>query len=159
MGEQPKVVGPPQRVIVRGASWRRDGDRRQRAARIARVLRPMAHMLGAVVSTELAVPLRGGWYRPDVGVLSDGDGLRDGVLPGPPPLVVCLGGPIPARAWLHAGADVVWALIDDTAWQLTYRRLRVVGADEWLRHPWEPSLRMLARELTGGTARRTRMTA
>lgn len=148
-----------QRVIVRGASWRRDGERRQRAARIARVLRPMAHMLGAVASTELVVPLRGGWYRPDVGVLSDAGGLRDGMLTGPPPLVVWLGGPISARTWLHAGADVVWALLDDTAWQLTYRRQRAVAADEHLRHPWEPSLRMLASELTGAPVRRTRMTA
>lgn len=149
MGERP--------IMVHGASWRRHGGRRQRAARIARMLRPVAHLLGGLVSAELTVPVGDRWVRPDVGVLLAGDHPLDGVLEQAPSLVVSLGAPVPPGAWLDAGADVVWALSDGTVWQMTHRRRRVVAANGWLTHPWELALRLPATELTGPKASRSRL--
>lgn len=135
--------------VVYGTSWRRHGDRRQRAARIARMLRPVAHVIGGLVSTELTVPYRGRWFRPDVGVLLNADHPIDGVLAHAPSLVVRLGDPLSAEAWLQAGADAVWAVEGGTVWELSRSRRRVLTSDEWLTHPGELALRLPARELVG----------
>lgn len=136
--------------VVYGTSWRRHGHRRQQAARIARMLRPVAHVLGGLVSTELVVPVGDRWHRPDVGVLLDDDQPLDGVLPCAPSLVVRLGGPLPGEAWLRAGARVVWAVEGGTVWQLTRRHRKVMSNGEWLSHPGELALRLPARELAHG---------
>lgn len=136
----------PQHVIY-GTSWRRHGDRRQRAARIARMLRPVAHVLGGLVSAELAVPVGDQWYRPDVGVVLSDEQPLDGVLSRAPSLVVRLGGPLSGEAWLRAAADVVWAVEGGTVWQLTRRRRKALSADEWLVHPDELALRLPVIEL------------
>lgn len=144
--------------VVYGASWRRQGDRRQRAARIARMLRPVTHVLGGIVSTELTVPYRGQWFRPDVGVLLRAhDVPLDGVLTGAPSLVVRLGDPLSADVWLRAGADVVWAVEGGTVWLVTGRRRRALAPDAWLTHPGELALRLPARELVGEPTRRARV--
>lgn len=135
--------------VVYGTSWRRHGERRQRAARIARMLRPVAHVIGGLVSTELTVPYRGRWFRPDVGVLLTAEHPVDGVLARAPSLVVRLGDPLPADAWLRAGADAVWALEGGTVWELSPTHRRVLTPDEWLTHPGELALRLPARELVG----------
>jgi hypothetical protein len=145
MGGKPRVVY--------GTSWRRHGDRRLRAARIARMLRPAVHVAGGLVSTELAVPYRGTWFRPDVGVLLVSDHPVDGVLDHAPSLVVRLGEPLSAEAWLEAGADAVWAVEAETVWELSHQHRRVVAADEWLTHPDELALRLPAYELTGESER------
>jgi hypothetical protein len=138
---------------VYGTSWRRHGARRQRAARVARLLRPAAHVLGGLVSNELTVPFRGCWYRPDVGVVFGPDVPLDGVLARGPSLVVRLGGPLSAREWLDTGARTVWTVDDGGAVsQLTGIRLRHLAAHEWLEHPDEPALRLPAAELTGRAA-------
>jgi hypothetical protein len=142
--------------VVYGASWRRHGERRLRAARIARVLWPAVRTLGGLVSTELTVPFRGRWFRPDVGVLLTGDHPTDGVLTRAPSLVVRLGDPLSAAAWLHAGADVVWAVEGGTIWELTARQRRVLTPDEWLTHPREVALRLPARELCGSRSHEPR---
>jgi hypothetical protein len=139
-----------QQRVVYGTSWRRHGHRRQCAARIARMLRPVAHVLGGVVSTELTVPVDGRWYRPDVGVLLDRDQPLDGVLRSAPSLVVRLGDPLSGETWLRAGADVVWAVEGGTVWELTHARRRARSAGEWLTHPDELALRLSARELAHG---------
>jgi hypothetical protein len=142
---------------VYGASWRRHGERRLRAARIARVLRPSVHAVGGVVSTELTVPYRGRWFRPDVGVLLTAEPPLDGVLERAPSLVVRLGDPLSAAAWLQAGADVVWAVEGGTVWELSSRHRRVLTPDDWLTHPGELALRLPARELVGEPTPRTRV--
>jgi hypothetical protein len=142
--------------VVYGASWRRHGERRLRAARIARMLRPVVHTIGGLVSTELTVPYRGRWFRPDVGVLLSGKHPIDGVLRRAPSLVVRLGDPLSAAAWLHAGADVVWAVEGGTLWELTSERRRVLTPDEWLTHPGEVALRFPARELCGSRSHEAR---
>lgn len=135
---------------VYGTSWRRHGERRQRAARIARMLRQAAHARGGLVSTELIVPYRGRWYRPDVGVVIDPDPPHDGVLSGAPALVVCLGGPLRGADWLQAGADAVWLGERDVVEQLTRRDARRMWRGQWLVHPDEPALRLAADELAAG---------
>ena len=148
----------PHRVY--GPSWRTHGQRRQRAARIARLLRPVAHLLGGVVSTELTVPVGERWYRPDVGVVLDDRHPLDGVLDAAPSLVVRLGGPLSGEAWLDAGADVVWAVEAGAVWQLTTATRRVLPPAAWLTHPDELALRMAVRELVDERAvPRTRATA
>jgi hypothetical protein len=142
--------------VVYGASWRRHGERRLRAARIARMLWPAVRTVGGVVSTELTVPFRGRWFRPDVGALLSGDHPTDGVLTRAPSLVVRLGDPLSAEAWLQAGAGAVWAVEADTIWELTPRRRRVLTPDEWLTHPGEVTLRLPARELRGSRSHETR---
>lgn len=132
---------------IYGTSWRRHGARRQQAARIARLLRPVAHVLGGLVSTELTVPYRGRWYRPDVGVLLGDDLPPDGVLTRAPALVVRLGDPLSGTAWLEAGAGAVWAREDDGIHELARRSRRLVADEEWLQHPDEPALRLPASEL------------
>lgn len=132
---------------VLGPTWRRHGARRTRAARIARLLRPVTHLMGGVVSTELAVAHRGGWYRPDVGVLLHTDVPIDGVLRRAPMLVVRLGGPLTAQAWARAGARAVWAWQDDDVVELLRGRTRVLDRGAWLAHPDEPALRLAADEL------------
>jgi hypothetical protein len=149
--------GAPQ--VVYGTSWRRHGDRRLRAARIARMLRPAAHLAGGLVSTELAVPYRDAWFRPDVGVLLAPDHPVDGVLNQAPTLVVRLGEPLSAEAWLQAGAGVVWAVEAGTVWELSRKKRRVLGPDDWLTHPDEVALRLAARELAGEPTPRTRLGA
>lgn len=113
------------------------------------MLRPVAHVVGGMVSTELTVPYRGRWFRPDVGVLLTADHPLDGVLVRAPSLVVRLGDPLSADAWLKAGADVVWAVEGGTVWELSLARRRVLTPDEWLTHPGELALRLPARELVG----------
>jgi hypothetical protein len=135
--------------VVYGASWRRHGERRQRAARIARMLRPVAHVIGGLVSTELAVPYCGRWFRPDVGVLLTAEYPTDGVLARAPSLVVRLGEPLSADAWLQAGAHAVWAVEGGTVWELSPARRRVLTPDQWLIHPDELALRLPAQELVG----------
>jgi hypothetical protein len=143
--------------LVYGTSWRRHGERRQRAARIARLLRPAAHVLGGLVSTELAVPYRQQWYRPDVGVVLGSQVPLDGVLPRAPSLVVTLGGPLPPDAWLEAGARVVWARTDDGVYQLSRSERRLLHPDQWLEHPEELALRLPADHLAGEPSGRTRL--
>lgn len=143
--------------VVYGTTWRRHSGRRQRAARIARMLRPVAHVLGGLVSTELTAPVGDRWFRPDVGVLLTGDPPLDGVLHRAPPLVVHLGGLLPAEAWLHAGADAVWAIEGGAVRQLTPAGRRTLASDQWLTYPDEPALRLPAGELTGAPVARTRM--
>jgi len=143
--------------LVYGTSWRRHGDRRQRAARIARLLRPAAHVLGGTVSTELTVPYRQQWYRPDVGVVLGPELPLDGVLTRAPSLIVTLGGPLPAEAWLEAGARVVWAVTDDGVCQLSRTQRRVLRPDQWLEHPGELALRLPAEHLAGEPVGRTRL--
>jgi hypothetical protein len=145
--------------VVYGASWRRNGDRRQHAARIARMLRPPIHAIGGVVSTELTVPYRGQWFRPDVGVLLTPDHPSDGVLASAPSLVIRLGNPLSGDAWLQAGADAVWAIEGGTVWELTTSHRRMLAADEWLRHPDEVVLRLPAYELAGEPIPRARVDA
>ena len=145
--------------VVYGASWRRQGDRRQCAARIARMLRPVVHAVGGVVSTEFTVPYRGEWFRPDVGVLLTPDHPIDGVLASSPSLVIRLGNPLSADAWLQAGADVVWALEGGTVWELSARHRRMLTPEEWLRHPTEVALRLPAHELAGEPTPRARVGA
>ncbi|HSK96214.1 MAG TPA: hypothetical protein VK891_06315 [Euzebyales bacterium] len=144
---------------VYGASWRRHGDRRLRAARIARMLRPVVHVIGGLVSTELTVPYRGRWYRPDVGVVLTADAPLDGVLERAPALVVRLGEPLSAAAWLQAGADTVWAVEGGTVWELSPGRRRVLTPDQWLTHPREVALRLPAREMVGEPTARARVEA
>lgn len=133
---------------VYGTSWRRHGPRRSQAARIARLLRPVAHLMGGLVSTELVIPYRKRWYRPDVGAVIGVEPTCDGVLPRAPMLVVRLGGPLPAEAWLDAGAGAVWAWDDDRdVVELVRGRRRVVVRGTWLAHPDEPALRLAADEL------------
>jgi hypothetical protein len=141
---------------VYGASWRRHGERRLRAARIARLLRPVVHLLGGLVSTEFTVPYRGRWFRPDVGVLLTTDHPLDGVLERAPSLVVRLGDPLSAMAWLQAGADAVWAVEGGTVWELSSGRRRVLTPDDWLTHPGEVALRLPALELRGSRSHETR---
>ena len=145
--------------VVYGASWRRHGERRLRAARIARLLRPAAHTAGGLVSTELTVPFRGRWFRPDVGVLLSLEHPVDGVLTRAPTLVVRLGDPLSADAWLQAGADVVWAVEGGSIWEVSATRRRLVAAEEWLGCPGEPALRLRACELVGEPTPRARVTA
>jgi hypothetical protein len=144
------VQGPHPGEPVYGTSWRRHSERRQRAARIARMLRPAAHALGGLVSTELIVPYAGRWYRPDVGVVLDADPPIDGVLGVAPALVVCLGGPLRGADWLRAGAGAVWDCDDDVVALLTRRGVRRMSRGQWLTHPDEPALRLAADELTAG---------
>lgn len=132
---------------VVGTSWRRHGARRQRAARIARLLRPTAQLLGGVVSTELAVPHEGRWYRPDVGVHPADQVPPSGVLTRAPVLVVRLGGPLTARDWMAAGAGVVWTVDAGVVSQMTRRGVRRPRRDGWLRHPDEPALRLAVAEM------------
>jgi hypothetical protein len=145
---------------VYGTSWRRHGARRSRAARIARLLRPVAHLMGGFASTELIVPHRRRWYRPDVGVVIGGEPVADGVLARAPMLVVRLGGPLPAEAWLAAGARVVWARDDEGA-VVDVRRdgRRHVAHGEWLAHPDEPALRLAADELRAPAGADARISA
>lgn len=144
---------------VFGTSWRRHGERRLRAARIARLLRPVTHVLGGLVSTELAVPYQRRWYRPDVGVLLGGEMPHDGVLPRAPLLVVCLGGPLSGVTWLQAGAGAVWAAGDGAVHELTRRSSRRLERGQWLAHPDEPALRLPAEELVLGPPADTRISA
>lgn len=154
---QAAVIG---RTPVYGTSWQRHGARRQRAARVARLLRPAAHVLGGLVSTELVVPTCGAWYRPDVGVVLGRHAPLDGVLGRGPSLVVRLGGPLSAEAWLATGASTVWTVDDDgDAWQLTARGLRRLEPRQWLEHPDEPALRLPAEEVTGPVRPRGRAAA
>ena len=98
------------------------------------------------------------WFRPDVGVLLARDGMPlDGVLQRAPSLVVRLGPPLAADAWLRAGADVVWAYEGDAVWEVTRRRRRMLTPDVWLTHPSELALRMPARELLPQPVRRARV--
>lgn len=144
------MQGPRPGEPVYGTSWRRHGGRRQRAARIARMLRPTAHALGGLVSTELIVPYDGRWYRPDVGVVVGVDPSHDGVLERAPALVVCLGGPLWGADWLRAGAGAVWARAGDGVEQLTRHGVRRMSRGQWLTHPDEPALRLPADELSAG---------
>lgn len=144
---------------VYGTSWRRHSERRLRAARIARLLRPVTHVMGGLVSTELAVPVRGHWHRPDVGVLLGGDIPLDGVLHRAPMLVVRLGEPVPAAAWVAAGAAAVWAWEAGEVVEVTRRHRRRLEAGQWLEHPNEPALRMPASEVGAVAARGTRIGA
>lgn len=132
---------------VVATSWRRHGPRRQRAARIARLLRPTAHLLGALVSTELTVPHDGRWYRPDVGVQPADKVPPSGVLACAPVLVVRLGGPLTARDWMAAGASVVWTVDDGIVMQVTRAGVRRPRRGGWLRHPTEPALRLAVAEM------------
>lgn len=133
---------------IHGPSWRRHGHRRRRAVRIAWELRPVAHVLGGLVSTELAVRYRGLWYRPDVGVLLGDAVPLDGVLLRAPMLVVSLGGPLSGAAWQAAGAAVVWVRGSDGAiCELSRGHRRTLARGEWLTHPHEPALRLPAVEL------------
>ena len=141
---------PHQGKPIHGPSWRRHGARRQRAARIARALRPVAHALGGLVSTELSVPFNGRWYRPDVGVMLDDPQPSDGVLDRAPALVVSLGGPLRGQEWLHAGAGAVWACDDDVVTELSRQGLRRLGPGQWLTHPAHPALRLAADDLAAG---------
>jgi hypothetical protein len=119
----------------------------------------VAHVLGGLVSTELAVRYRGRWYRPDVGVVLD-DPPVDGVLCRAPTLVVCLGGPLTGRDWVRAGADVVWSCDDEvTVVQLTRRGSTPLAWGQWLAHPAVPALRIAARELAAGPAADARIGA
>ncbi len=154
MVQQPLPMDP-----IRGASWRFHGERRLRAERIARLLRPVTHVLGGLVSTELAVPYQGRWYRPDVGVLLGDETPHDGVLSRAPLLVVRLGGPLPAPAWLSAGAGAVWAAGDGAVHELTCRGGRTLQRDQWLAHPDEPALRLPAVELLEPPAADARISA
>lgn len=147
------VRGPHPGEPVYGTSWRRHGERRQRAARIARALRPAAHARGGLVSTELIVPYAGRWYRPDVGVVLGAEPPHDGVLDAAPALVVRLGGPLPGADWLRAGAAAVWDAHGDdegVVVQLTRRGVQRMSRGAWLVHPDEPALRLAADELIGG---------
>lgn len=141
------------RAVVLGPTWRRHGERRRRAARVARLLRPVANVLGLTVSTELAVASSGRWYRPDVGVVDSARVGVDGWLASAPPLVVVLGGPLTARDWMRAGAVVVWAHEpsgpDGVARLLQWsaRGSRERSPREWFEHPGEPALRVAAGEL------------
>ncbi|HEX6256828.1 MAG TPA: hypothetical protein VFZ70_13565 [Euzebyales bacterium] len=132
---------------VYGPSWRRHGGRRQVAARVARSLRPVAHLLGAVVSTELVMPFAGHWYRPDVGVVAADAVTHGGVVSSAPHLVVSLGGPLTARDWLAAGADVVWARHGEVVEQLTRGGVHRLEPGQWLVHPHHPTLRLAASDL------------
>jgi hypothetical protein len=154
MQSQSRATGP-----VYGPSWRRHGGRRQLAARVARALRPVAHLIGAVASTELSMPVGGHWYRPDVGVVAADAVSHDGVVLSAPHLVVCLGGPLTARDWLAAGADAVWAQHDDVVEQLTRGGVQRLGAGEWLVHPHEPVLRLAAADLAPRAPADTRIGA
>lgn len=145
------VRGPRPGEPIIGASWRRHGERRQRAARVARALRPAAHARGGVVSTELVVPYAGRWYRPDVGVVLGSDPPHDGVLAGAPALVVRLGGPLRAVDWLDAGAAAVWHCDEDGVAQLTRSGVERMSHGQWLVHPGEPALRIAAAELAVAT--------
>jgi len=147
------VRGPHPDEPVYGTSWRRHGDRRHRAAWIARALRPAAHARGGLVSTELIVPYAGRWYRPDVGVVLGGEPPHDGVLDAAPALVVCLGGPLRGTDWLRAGAAAVWHWDHDeeVVAQLTRGGIRRMARGEWLVHPDEPALRLAADELAAGS--------
>lgn len=145
---------------VYGTSWRKHGPRRSQAARIARLLRPVAHLMGGLASTELIIPYRRRWYRPDVGVAIGGASTCDGVLPRAPMLVVRLGGPLPAEAWLHAGARVVWAWDDDgEVVELVKGGRRSLERGAWFAHPDEPALRLAADELRPPAWRDARISA
>lgn len=133
---------------VYGPSWRHHGDRRRHAVRIAWKLRPVTHILGGLVSTELTVRHRDRWYRPDVGVLLRGAVPTDGVLTRAPMLVVCLGGPLSGADWLAAGAGAVWACDDgEVVHELSRRGQRVVERDGWLTHPDDAALLLSATQL------------
>lgn len=138
-------MGPGTAVV--GTSWRRHGHRRQRAARIARLLRPTAHLLGGLVSTEVIVPYAGRWYRPDVVVHPADEVPPTGVLARAPVLVVRLGGPLTARDWMAVGASVVWSVDDGVVSQVTRSGVRYHRSGEWLRHPDEPALRLAVAEM------------
>lgn len=149
---------------VIGPSWRHHGLRRSRAARIARLLRPVAHLMGGLVSTELTVPYRGRWYRPDVGVvLRDvtlgGDPAVDGVLARAPMLVVRLGAPLPAATWVDAGARAVWAWDDGDVVALSRGGRLTIARGGWLVHPDELALRLAADELRPPASRDARISA
>lgn len=88
---------------------------RETAWRLAHVLRQALHDdKRAWVSGHLWVPVTGKLQRPDVGVIL-GDPPRDGVLTGPPCLVVehasapC---PVHPQLWLEAGVQEVWTVGD-----------------------------------------------
>lgn len=143
MAYQMRTGGP-----VHGPSWRHHGDRRRHAVRIAWKLRPVTHILGGLVSTELTVRHRDRWYRPDVGVLLGGAVPTDGVLTRAPMLVVCLGGPLSGADWLAAGAAAVWACDDGVVVrELSRHGRRVVERDGWLTHPDEAALLLTATQL------------
>lgn len=119
--------------------------------RIARLLRPAAHVRGGVVSTELTVCCDGEWYRPDVGVVF-GACPADGILDRASGLIVRLGGPLPATAWLAAGAAVVWSVDDRVVTQRSAAGAVTMARGAWLIHPDEPALRLPAAELLPPTA-------
>jgi hypothetical protein len=121
------------------------------------MLRPLVQAAGGIVSTEFSVPYRGQWFRPDVGVLLSDVAPLDGVLTRAPALVVRLGDPLSADAWLRAGAGAVWALEAGTVWEVSHRHRRVLDAGAWLTHPDELTLRLPARELAGEPSRRARI--
>lgn len=139
--------GAPGGGRVLGPTWRHHGARRTRGARIARLLRPVAHLMGGLVSTELVVSVRGRWHRPDTGVLLHGPIPLDGVLRRAPLLVVRLGGPLRAAEWRAAGARAVWAWEDGHVVAVDRDGRRVVEPGAWLTHPDEPALRLAADEL------------
>ncbi|CAN5921247.1 hypothetical protein BH23ACT10_BH23ACT10_28970 [soil metagenome] len=133
---------------VHGPSWRHHGDRRRHAVRIAWKLRPVTHVLGGLVSTELSVRYRDRWYRPDVGVLLGGAIPETGTMARAPMLVVCLGGPLSGADWLAAGAGAVWVCDDGAVVrELSRRGPRVVAGDGWLTHPDEAALLLSATHL------------
>lgn len=142
-----------------GPSWRRHGVRRTRGARIARLLRPVAHLMGGLASTELAVSLGGRWHRPDVGVVLHAPIPVDGVLRRAPLLVVRLGGPPTAADWLGAGARAVWAWEGGRVVELRRDGRRIVDPGVWLVHPDEPALRLAGDELRPPSWADARMSA
>ena len=82
-----------------------------------------------------------------------------GVLASAPTLVIRLGNPLSADAWLQAGADAVWAIEGGTVWELSTSHRRMLMPDEWLRHPDEVALRLPAYELAGEPIPRARVDA
>lgn len=146
--------GVDQRIVY-GASWRRHAPRRLQAARIARLLLPIVERNGGTVSTEFTVEVGGRWYRPDVGALLDCEPPLDGILARAPELIVSLGGPLSAQAWLDAGAVAVWWASDGAPTVISARG-DTAPEEGWLTLPGWPTVRLLAAELRVGTLPRTR---
>ena len=81
---------------------------RARAIRLARLLRPAAHTAGAWVSTQARVRASGQLIWPDL-VVATGDLPVDGIVDGPPLLVVELT-PAGLVRWVDVAGAVAWGI-------------------------------------------------
>ena len=81
---------------------------RGRATRLARLLRPAAQTAGAWVSTQARVRTPGQIFWPDL-VVATGDLPVDGIVDGPPLLVVELT-PAALLRWVDIAGAVVWGV-------------------------------------------------